>query len=79
MRRRVWIVLMSLTFGATAWALPSAASTKPKPIPTLHSPSGNLYRAGEFCPARDLGVVDHGSDGLIKCELVRGYHRWTKD
>jgi hypothetical protein len=57
-----------------------AAVKKPTPttttIPTLRSSSGNLYKAGEFCPAVDLGKKSHGSAGIIKCVVSGGRDRW---
>ena len=60
------------TTSTTSAATPSTTS-----IPTLTSPAGNLYRAGEFCPSADLGVVDNGSDGLIRCVNDNSYDRWV--
>lgn len=35
--------------------------------PITRSPSGNLYRAGEFCPGADAGYTIQGSAGPITC------------
>lgn len=77
---RIAGLVLCLTIGLStspAWA---AAANKPMitttTIPTLHTSSGKLYKAGEFCPAKDLGKLDHGSGGLIKCERVKGADRW---
>jgi hypothetical protein len=54
----------------------TAVPLKTPVIPTLHSSTGKLYRAGEFCPSEDLNSLDHGSNGIIKCERVNGGDRW---
>lgn len=59
----------------TGAAPPSASAVGNSP---LTSPSGHLYRAGEFCPVADLNVTTTGSDGTITCEAVNGYDRWVK-
>ena len=67
---------MTIGMASPTWA--ASPAKKPPPVFTLHSPSGHLYRAGEFCPAKDLGKLDHGSDGVIKCVLDKGHDRWVK-
>lgn len=72
------------TIRAPATTTPPATGAAPlPPAPAggnspLTSPSGHLYRAGEFCPAADLNVTTTGSDGTITCEVVNGYDRWVK-
>ena len=51
------------------------------PIQTLHNPSGQLYRAGQSCPRKDLGKETHSTGTtIIKCELMvtSGALRWVK-
>ncbi len=44
---------------------------------SLTSSAGNCYRAGEFCPDRDLGLSTTDANGnAITCEDDNGYHRW---
>ena len=44
---------------------------------SLTSSAGNCYRAGEFCPARDLGLSTTDANGTaITCEADNGYNRW---
>ena len=80
MTRRIAGLVLCLTVGLTASPTWAAASNKPATttttIPTLHTSSGKLYKAGEFCAAKYLGKLDHGSGGLIKCERVKGADRW---
>ncbi|MFE9425699.1 hypothetical protein ACFYNO_22335 [Kitasatospora sp. NPDC006697] len=41
------------------------------------APSGNYYRAGEFCPGKDVGLSTVDAHGTaIFCSLVSGYNRW---
>jgi hypothetical protein len=41
------------------------------------SPSGNYYRAGEFCPHHDDGLSTVDANGnTITCSQVNGYFRW---
>jgi hypothetical protein len=52
-------------------------TTAPAGPPVILSPSGNYYRAGEFCPTRDAGLstVDaHGN--VITCGLESGRYHW---
>ena len=79
MTRRIAGLVLCLTVGLTASPAWAAAAEKPMTtttIPTLHTSSGKLYKAGEFCSAKYLGKLDHGSGGLIKCERVKGDDRW---
>ncbi len=44
---------------------------------SLTSSAGNCYRAGEFCPERDLGLSTTDANGnAITCEDDNGYDRW---
>jgi hypothetical protein len=61
----------------TTTTIAKSTTTTTSSIPTLYSPAGNLYRAGEFCSVADLGLLDHGSTGIIKCENDAGYDRWV--
>lgn len=55
----------------------SAANSGGGATCSLTSSSGNCYRAGEFCPKRDLGLTTTDVDGnQIKCEDDNGYNRW---
>jgi hypothetical protein len=73
----------------TAAPRPTPSPTRSTPAPAVHrttasagppvilSPSGNYYRAGEFCPTRDAGLstVDaHGN--VITCGLESGRYHW---
>jgi len=69
------VITLGLVLGFAGQA---SAKTTTTTIPTLRSPAGNLYRAGEFCSKKDLGLQDHGSDGIIKCIVDVGYDRWVK-
>ncbi|GAB2724528.1 hypothetical protein [Kitasatospora kifunensis] len=63
---------------------PVATQAPPPPSPVgpgttgvIMSPSGNYYRAGEFCPTADLGkstVDSHGTS--ITCIQESGGHHW---
>lgn len=60
---------------------PEAPATTDAPAPAqagiIMSPTGNYYRAGEFCPDADAGksTVDaHGT--TIYCGLVSGRNHW---
>jgi hypothetical protein len=66
-----------LAVTSTSTTVLRSTSTTMLSIPTLYSPAGNLYRAGEFCPAKDLRMLDHGSTGVIKCIDDNGYDRWV--
>ena len=47
------------------------------PPGALTTPAGHLYRAGEFCPARDLGMTTEGSGGPIRCAGTGRQPRWV--
>jgi hypothetical protein len=70
------------TAPTTTTTAPTTTTTTTPPIASgqtaLTSPAGNLYRAGEFCPERDLGISTQGSDGTIICSNDNGYDRWLK-
>lgn len=54
-----------------------AAPAGPATAGVILSPSGNFYRAGEFCPTADLGestVDSHGTS--ITCITESGGHHW---
>jgi hypothetical protein len=44
----------------------------------LFSPSGNFYRAREFCPRSDLGRITEGSSELLRCARDASYERWLR-
>lgn len=74
--------LLAVTVGFGMALVPlSGAWAKVAPTPTLKAPSGNLYRAGETCPAKDVNKKSHSSgSAIIKCELIKGgdkiRYRW---
>jgi cardiolipin synthase len=58
-------------------ATTTQGSTSQSGVAPLRSPAGHLYRAGEDCSYRDLGVTTEGSDGTITCESrPSGYNQW---
>ena len=65
-----------MTLSVTPARGATATKTTPTTIPTLRSSNHKLYKAGEFCPAPDLGKRSHSSSGIIKCETVKGHDGW---
>jgi hypothetical protein len=72
-----WEQFVAPPVRSTTTTTRAVVTTTTTATPTLYSPAGNLYRAGEFCPAKDLGMLDHGSTGIIKCVDDNGYDRWV--
>lgn len=64
--------VLSVAIGGSAFG-----AAKPTPIPTLKSPAGKVYKAGQICPGKDLNKKSHSTGKvIIKCERVGKYLRW---
>jgi hypothetical protein len=66
----------SLAGGSSGGGSSGGSSSGGSTAPIL-SPSGNYYRAGEFCPHDDDGLSTVDANGnTITCSQVNGYFRW---
>ncbi|MDJ0341322.1 hypothetical protein QMK19_14795 [Streptomyces sp. H10-C2] len=63
---------------------PSHMTTAPAPTPTpvgdsgdILAPSGNHYKAGQFCKEAHLGLTTHDGNGrLLRCAMKSGKPHW---
>jgi hypothetical protein len=52
-------------------------TSAPANPPVILSPSGNYYRAGQFCPTRDAGLSTVDANGtVITCGMESGRYHW---
>ncbi|MDH6135174.1 hypothetical protein P3T37_004584 [Kitasatospora sp. MAA4] len=63
------------THPATGDTAPTTAPAPPAGV--IMAPSGNYYRAGEFCPEADAGLstID-AQHRTITCKLISGRDHW---
>ena len=68
----------SATISAVPHPAPTqAAAATTSPAAVLLSPSGNYYRAGEYCPDADAGLTTLDAEGnTLTCVMESGRYHW---
>jgi hypothetical protein len=63
------VFVLALAMSALSIGSVAAVPLKSPVIPTIHSPSGKLYKASQLCPAKDLNKESHSTGTtIIECD-----------